>query len=671
MLFGKYYYIIKRNQQRAAALFGSTEEIVNGKKFYITTPIYYASGNLHIGHTYSTVVCDAIARYKRMQGYDVFYLTGTDEHGQKVEEKAKAAGKTPQQFVDDLVVGIKDLWKLMDISYDKFIRTTDGYHTAAVQKIFDALYKKGDIYKSKYKGKYCKPCESFWTESQLVNGCCPDCGRPVEDAEEESYFFRLSKYAPRLRKLLTETDFLQPQSRVNEMVNNFIDKGLQDLAVSRSTFSWGIPVPFDDKHVIYVWIDALSNYITALGYGSDDESLFEKYWPADVHVVGKEIVRFHSIIWPAILMALDLPLPKKVFGHGWIKFGGQKMGKSTGNVVDPYVLAGRYGVDALRYFLLSEMPFGSDGEFTNELLVQKINYDLVNDYGNLVKRTLAMSRQYFGGAVSSDGEEGAEDADVISVINGLQAAVDADMEKLTVNKALEDIFALVKRANKYIDETAPWVLAREESKKPRLMRVMYNLLEVIRVTSSLLLPFFRGGPGKALDALGVGVPAEFGTLAYGGVKAYSTHETEALYPRLDLNKELKALNEISAAKAKEEKAAPAPEEKRERAPITIDDFCKLDLRVAEVIACERVPKSDKLLKETLKVGDEVRTVCSGIARYYTPEEMVGKRIVLVANLPPRKMCGIESQGMLLCAEKDGKVVLLSPESDIGSGAEIG
>ena len=644
--------------------------------FYITTPIYYASGNLHIGHTYSTVVCDAIARYKRMQGFDVFYLTGTDEHGQKVEDKAREQGKTPKQFVDDLVVGIKDLWKLMDISYTKFIRTTDEYHEKAVAGIFRKLYDKGDIYKSSYKGKYCKSCEAFWTESQLVDGCCPDCGKPVEYAEEESYFFRLSKYAPKVRELLTETDFLQPQSRVNEMVNNFIDKGLQDLAVSRSTFKWGIPVPFDDKHVIYVWIDALSNYITALGYGGEDAGNFDKYWPADVHVVGKEIVRFHSIIWPAVLMALDLPLPKKVFGHGWIKLGGQKMGKSTGNVVDPYVLAARYGVDALRYFLLAEMPFGSDGDYSNELLVKKINYDLVNDFGNLVKRTLAMSRQYFGGKVTCDGEEGEPDGELIAMINGLKATVDADMEKLTVNKALEDAFALIKRANKYIDETAPWVLARDETKKARLMRVMYNLLEVIRNVSVILLPFFRIGPGKALAALGLDVPAEFGNaLVYGHVKEYATSETDAIYPRLDIAKELKELDAIAAEKAKptvaKQEDKKDKEEEEVKMPITIDDFCKLDLRVAEVIACERVAKSDKLLKETLKVGDEVRTVCSGIAKYYTPEEMVGKKVILVANLPPRKMCGVESQGMLLCAEKDGKVILLAPESEIDSGAVVG
>ncbi|MBP5592578.1 MAG: methionine--tRNA ligase [Clostridia bacterium] len=642
------------------------------KTFYITTPIYYASGNLHIGHTYSTVVCDAIARYKRLRGYDVFYLTGTDEHGQKVEEKALAAGKAPKEFVDELVLGIKDLWKLMDISYDKFIRTTDDYHEKAVQSIFNKLYEKGEIYKAKYKGKYCKPCESFWTESQLVNGCCPDCGRPVSDEEEESYFFRLSKYGPKLKKLLSETDFLQPQSRVNEMINNFIDKGLQDLAVSRSTFKWGIPVTFDDKHVIYVWIDALSNYITALGYGSDDDSLYKKYWPADVHVVGKEIVRFHSIIWPAILMALGEPIPKKVFGHGWIKLGGQKMGKSVGNVVDPYILAGRYGVDAIRYFLLSEMPFGADGDYSNELLLSRINTDLANDFGNLVKRTLAMSRQYFGGKVSSKGEALAIDTEVIEQINSLESIVDADMDGFLVNKALEDIFLLIKRANKYIDENAPWALSKDPARKARLERVIYTLLEIIRVSSLMLLPFFKNGPKKALDCLGVKEPKLFeGQLKYGLVKEYLTSEADAIYPRLDLAKELAELEEISKkVEAEKEKKEDIGEvkEKEEKKEITIDDFVKLDLRVAEVIACEKVAGSDKLLKETLKVGDEIRTVCSGLAEHYAPEELVGKKVILVANLAPRKMRGIVSQGMLLCAEKDGKVVLLSPEKDIESGA---
>lgn len=666
-----------RSRRGGSVAAGKEAEMSERPKFYITTPIYYASGNLHIGHTYSTVVCDAIARYKRMCGCDVFYLTGTDEHGQKVQDKAAEQGKTPREFVDGLVDGIKKLWKLMDVSYDKFIRTTDDYHVRAVQEIFRRLYEKGDIYKSVYKGKYCKPCESFWTESQLVNGCCPDCGRPVEYAEEESYFFRLSKYAPRLRKLLTETDFLQPDSRVNEMVNNFIDKGLQDLAVSRSTFDWGIPVPFDKKHVIYVWIDALTNYITALGYGSDGDTLFRKYWPADVHVVGKEIVRFHSIIWPALLMALDLPLPKKVFGHGWIKFGGQKMGKSTGNVVDPYILAERYGVDALRYFLLGEMPFGSDCDYSNELLVRKINTDLANDYGNLVRRTLAMSRQYFGGKVTENGEAADIDDELIGMINSLREATDADMDALRVSDALEHIFAVIRRANKYIDETAPWKLAADEKAKPRLERVMYNLLECIRVVSTMLLPSFRVGPSKALAALGAEVPSEFGDkLRCGVVRAYETTEISAIYPRLDVNKELKELAAIAEKQNKSVSPSAKKEDKKEdkmeeKGYITIDDFAKLDLRVAEVVACERVKGSEKLLKETLRVGDEERIVCSGIAKYYTPEEMVGKKVILVANLPPRKMCGVESCGMLLCAEKDGKVVLLTPEGDIGSGAEVG
>ena len=617
-----------------------------------------------------------------MSGYDVFYLTGTDEHGQKIEKVAKEHGESPKSFVDKQVATLKELWKKLDISYDKFIRTTDEYHEKAVQKIFAKLYEKGDIYKSEYEGWYCTPCESFWTKTQLADGKCPDCGREVELTKESSYFFRMSKYKDRLIDLIENNDeFLQPKSRRNEMLNNFLKAGLQDLAVSRTSFKWGVPVPFDKDHVVYVWLDALTNYITALGYGSDDESLFEKYWPADVHVVGKEIVRFHSIIWPALLMALGLPLPKKVFGHGWIKFGGQKMGKSTGNVVDPYILADRYGVDALRYFLLDEMPFGSDCDYSSELLVRKINTDLANDYGNLVRRTLSMSAKYFGGKVTADGEADDADADFVNMINSAGALADEDMDGLQVSKAVEDIFAVIRRANKYIDETAPWKLAADESGKPRLLRVIYNLLEAIRVSSTLLLPFLRTGPTKALGALGVGAPEEFGdNLRYGAVRKYSTTEIPAIYPRLDVNRELEELAAI-AAKASAEPASEKDggEDRSESGAaagtddglITIDDFAKMRLCVAEVIACERVKGSKKLLKETLKVGDETRVVCSGIAAYYTPEEMVGKKVILVANLPPRKMCGVESNGMLLCAEKDGKVVLLTPESDIGSGAEVG
>ena len=642
--------------------------------YFISTPIYFASGNLHIGHTYTTVVCDALARYKRMRGFDVFYLTGSDEHGQKVETNAKAAGKTPKQFVDDIVEKIKKLWELMDISHDKYIRTTDEYHVKSVQEIFSRLYKKGDIYKSKYVGKYCKPCESFWTESQLVGGCCPDCGRAVESAEEESYFFRLSKYAEPLRKLLTSGTFLEPSSRVNEMVNNFIDKGLQDLAVSRSSFKWGIPVPFDSGHVIYVWLDALSNYITALGYGSEDESLYKKYWPGDIHMVGKEIVRFHTIIWPAMLMALGEPVPKKVFGHGWIKIDGGKMSKSVGNIVDPFVLAARYGVDALRYYLLSEMPFGSDGDYTSELLLKRINSDLVNDLGNLVKRTLAMNRQYFGGEVSfAGGCEGEPDGGLIAMINGLDAAVADNMDKLTVDKAIGAIFTLIRRANKYIDETMPWSLAKDGSKKARLSRVIYNLLEAIRVACLSLLPFFREGTNKALDALGVKVPALFGkSLSYGAVKSYKTTECDAIYPRLDIEKELKELAALTAA------AAEKKEEKKETgavSEITIDDFAKCRMVVAQVVKCEKVEGADKLLKSTLDVGSETREVVSGIAKFYTPEEMVGKRVILLENLKPRKIRGVESKGMLLCAcEGEGdseRLVLLTPEKAVATGTEIG
>lgn len=642
-------------------------------KYYITTPIYYASGNLHIGHTYTTVVCDAIARFKRMQGFDVFYLTGMDEHGQKVADKASESGKTPQEYVDGLADVIKKLWELMDISYDGFIRTTDAGHIECVQAIFEKLVSQGDIYKSKYVGKYCKPCESFWTPSQLVNGNCPDCGRPTEDAEEESYFFRLSKYSDRLRELLTSGDFLAPSTRVNEMVNNFIDKGLQDLAVSRTSCSWGVPTISDPKHVVYVWIDALINYISALGYGSSDESNFTKFWPADVHVVGKEIVRFHSIIWPAVLMALDIPLPKKVFGHGWIKINGGKMGKSVGNVVDPYVLAGRYGVDAIRYYLLSEMPFGADGDYTSELLLKKINSDLVNDMGNLVKRTVAMSVQYFGGNVTSGGEAGEFDDELITQINGLYGLVCGEMDKLFVDKALGHIFALISRANKYIDQTMPWILAKDESKKDRLNRVLYNLLESIRVSITILLPYFNVGPKKAFESLGLAVPTDLDGAKYGVVDAYAVENKDALYPRLDVAKELVELEKLSPKK-EEPKPAPKQSEKAEEEneqPINIDDFYKCKLVVAEVLKCEKVPKADKLLKSTLQVGDEVREVVSGIAEHYTPEEMVGKKVVLIKNLAPRKIRGVVSHGMLLCAEDNGKLVLVSPESDVASGSEIG
>ena len=638
------------------------------KTYYITTPIYYPSGNWHLGHSYTTVCCDAIARYKRMSGFDVFYLTGTDEHGQKIEKKALEAGKTPKQFVDERVADIKKLWQLLDISYDKFIRTTDDYHVKAVQKIFKKLYDNGDIYKSTYKGKYCTPCESFWTESQLVDGKCPDCGREVTDAEEESYFFRLSKYQDRIKKLLTETDFLQPQTRVNEMVNNFLNEGLTDLAVSRTSFKWGIPVEFDPGHVVYVWVDALSNYITALGYGSDDDSLYKKYWPADLHMVGKEIVRFHTIIWPAILMALGEPLPKKVYGHGWLLLGGDKMSKSKGNVVDPYILAGRYGVDAIRYYLLREIPFGSDGSYTNEEFIGLINKDLCNDLGNLARRTLAMSRQYFGGKVTDKGEKGEGDEEFIAAINSLRARTDEAIDKINPSKALEEIFAVIDKANKYIDLTRPWVLAKENA-RARLERVMYNLLEALRVCSTMLLPFIPTSPARILDGLGVEKPDDFEKALYGAVKSYETHEIEVLFPRIDVEKELKEMEKL--AEEANKPAAPAEEKKEEIPEISADEFFRTRLVVGKILACEKVEKADKLLKSTVDLGNgDVRTILSGIAKYYTPEEMVGKSVVVVANLAPRKIRGIESRGMLLCAATDDKLCLVAPEKDAEAGTEV-
>ena len=674
------------------------------KKYYITTPIYYPSGKWHLGHSYTTVCCDALARYKRMRGFDVFYLTGTDEHGQKIEKRAAEAGVTPKAFVDALVDNIKELWSLLDISYDKFIRTTDGYHVKAVQKIFKQLYDQGDIYKSRYKGKYCTPCESFWTESQLVDGKCPDCGREVSDAEEESYFFRLSKYQDRIKKLLTETDFLEPRSRVNEMVNNFIKDGLNDVAVSRTAFKWGIPVEFDPGHIVYVWIDALSNYITALGYGSDDTSLFDKYWPADLHMVGKEIVRFHTIIWPAILMALNLPLPKKVYGHGWLLLGGDKMSKSKGNVVDPFILEKRYGVDAIRYYILREIPFGSDGVYTNEAFIGRFNQDLCNDLGNLTRRTLAMNKQYFDGKVDDSGEKGEFDDDFIAEINALDKKLDEDIDKLNLSRALEDIFAVIDKANKYIDNTRPWVLSKSEESKNRLKAVLYNLTEAIRVCSTALMPFITCTPKLIFEGLGLKAPEVFGNdLKWGAVKKYETHETGILFPRLDEKKELIELDKIAAAAEKAEKkeekkaesvvkgdasakdktAVPAKEkapetvktdEDNQEEYVTADEFFRTKLVVGEVIACEKVEKADRLLKSTVKIGEEVRTIVSGIAKFYTPEEMVGKRVVVVKNLAPRKIRGIESRGMLLCAVsgegENEQLCLVRPEKLMDGGSEV-
>ena len=650
------------------------------QKFYITTPIYYPSDKLHIGHTYCTVATDAMARYKRLTGCDVLFLTGTDEHGQKIEDKAKAAGKTPKEFLDNIVEGpqgILDLWKLMNISNDRFIRTTDDYHCASIQKIFRKMYEKGDIYKGTYKGKYCKPCESFWTESQLVDGKCPDCGREVMDAEEEAYFFRLSKYADRVRHLLEDTDFLQPRSRVNEMVNNFIKPGLEDLCVSRTSFSWGIPVDFDPGHVVYVWVDALFNYTTALGFMNDRYHDYDKYWPADVHFVGKEIVRFHSIIWPAMLMSMEMPLPKHVYGHGWLVMDGGKMSKSKGNVVDPYVLAEKFGVDALRFFLLRTFPFGSDGNFSNELLIQTINMDLANDLGNLVSRTTAMVEKYFGGTLPAERESSDADCDLKTMASTLRDRYQAEMERFQFQNALEQVFRTIQRANKYIDENAPWTLAKDPANRARLATVMYNLLETVRICAVLLTPFIPDSAEKIFDQIGACPCCRTWEKAnvWGSLcPDVTVHKGEALFPRIDAEKALAELNAIQEAQRKA--VLPALElEPYSQENVDFDTFCKSDLRAVKIKNCEAVKKSDKLLKFTLDDGSGTdRTILSGIHHYYEPEQLIGKTAVAVLNLPPRKMMGIPSCGMLISAvhkEKgEEKLHLLLLDDAIPAGAKL-